>query len=58
MGIKQSKGKLTLSLPLEDYIIEKTKLEDCELLLIQLNLLAYRDRSPISFPQRDRWLDN
>jgi PIN domain nuclease of toxin-antitoxin system len=40
MGIKQSKGKLTLSLPLEDYIIEKTKLEDFELLLIQLNHLA------------------
>lgn len=40
MGIKQSKGKLTLSLPLEDYIIEKIKLEDFELLLIQLNHLA------------------
>jgi PIN domain nuclease of toxin-antitoxin system len=25
MGIKQSKGKLTLSLPLEDYIVEKIK---------------------------------
>jgi len=26
MGIKQSKGKLTLSKPLEDYITEKKKL--------------------------------
>jgi len=40
IGIKQSKGKLTLSLPLEDYIIEKTKLEDFELLPIKLNHLA------------------
>lgn len=40
MGIKQSKGKLTLSKPLEDYITEKTKLEDFELLPIQLNHIA------------------
>jgi PIN domain nuclease of toxin-antitoxin system len=40
MGIKQSKGKLTLSLPLEDYIREKTKLEDFKILPIQLNHLA------------------
>jgi PIN domain nuclease of toxin-antitoxin system len=40
MGIKQSKGKLTLSLPLEDYIKEKIKLEDFELLPIQLNHLG------------------
>ena len=40
MGIKQSKGKLTLFLPLEDYIKEKIKLEDFELLPIQLNHLG------------------
>jgi PIN domain nuclease of toxin-antitoxin system len=40
MGIKQSKGKLTLSLPLERYILEKTKLEDFELLPIKLEHLA------------------
>jgi PIN domain nuclease of toxin-antitoxin system len=40
MGIKQSKGKLTLSLSLEDYIKEKIKLEDFEILPIQLNHLG------------------
>ncbi len=40
MGIKQSKGKLTLSLPLEDYINDKIKLEDFDLLPIKLNHLA------------------
>ena len=40
MGIKQSKGKLSLSLPLEDYINDKIKLEDFDLLPIKLNHLA------------------
>ncbi len=40
MGIKQSRGKLNLSLPLEQYITEKIKLEDFEILPIQLNHLA------------------
>ena len=40
MGIKQSKGKLTLSLPLEDYIREKTLLDDFALLPINLNHLG------------------
>ncbi|MEC4818101.1 MAG: type II toxin-antitoxin system VapC family toxin, partial [Scytonema sp. PMC 1069.18] len=30
MAIKQSKNKLTLTLPLEDYIQQKLKLEDFE----------------------------
>ena len=40
MAIKQSKNKLTLPLPLEDYIQQKLKLEDFELLPINLNHLA------------------
>jgi PIN domain nuclease of toxin-antitoxin system len=40
MAIKQSKNKLTLALPLEDYIQQKLKLEDFELLPISLNHLA------------------
>ena len=40
MAIKQSKNKLTLALPLEDYIQQKLKLEDFELLPIHLNHLA------------------
>lgn len=40
MGIKQSKGKLSLSLPLEDYINQKTELEDYEILPINLKHLA------------------
>ena len=40
MAIKQSKNKLTLALPLEDYIRQKLKLEDFELLPINLNHLA------------------
>jgi PIN domain nuclease of toxin-antitoxin system len=40
MGIKQRKGKLTITLPLEDYINEKIKLPDFQLLPIQLNHLG------------------
>ncbi len=40
MAIKQSKKKLTLALPLEDYIQQKLKFSDFELLPIQLNHLA------------------
>ena len=40
MAIKLSKGKLTLSLPLENYITQKLNLEDFELLPIKLNHLA------------------
>ncbi len=40
MAIKQSKNKLDLALPLEDYIQQKLKLEDFELLPINLNHLA------------------
>ncbi len=39
MGIKQSKGKLSLPLPLAEYIKEKTKLDDFEILPIYLNHL-------------------
>jgi PIN domain nuclease of toxin-antitoxin system len=39
MAIKQSKGRLTLGLRLEDYIQSKLNLEDFELLPIQLNHL-------------------
>jgi len=39
MAIKQSKGKLTLSLPLDDYIQEKIKLEDFKLLDLKLSHL-------------------
>jgi PIN domain nuclease of toxin-antitoxin system len=46
MGIKQSKGKLILSLPLEEYILEKTKLEDFEILPIKLEYLALIPRLP------------
>ena len=37
MGIKQSKGKFNLFLPLEDYINNNIKLEDFDLLPIKLN---------------------
>ena len=37
MGIKQSKGKFNLSLPLEDYINNNIKLEDFDSLPIKLN---------------------
>ena len=37
MGIKQSKGKFKLFLPLEDYINNNIKLEDFDLLPIKLN---------------------
>ncbi|NET56282.1 MAG: type II toxin-antitoxin system VapC family toxin [Symploca sp. SIO2E6] len=40
MAIKQSKGKLTLSLPIETYIMQKVSLEDFALLFIQLNHLG------------------
>jgi len=40
MAIKQSKGKLTLVLPLEEYIEEKIKLEDFDLLPITLEQLS------------------
>ena len=40
MGIKQSKGKLTLALPLEQYIRDKLTLEDYEILPITLKQLA------------------
>ncbi len=40
MGIKLSKGKLFLSVPLENYITEKTRFEDFNLLPIELNHLA------------------
>ncbi|MCL1466990.1 hypothetical protein [Argonema galeatum] len=40
MAIKQSKGKLTLSLPLDDYIQEKIKLEDFQLLNIVRSLIS------------------
>ncbi len=46
MGIKQSKGKLTLSLPLEEYILEKNKLEDFDILPIKLEHLALIPRLP------------
>lgn len=39
MAIKQSKGKLSLSVPLDDYIREKIKLEDFQLLEIKLSHL-------------------
>ncbi|MFB2919168.1 MULTISPECIES: type II toxin-antitoxin system VapC family toxin [Aerosakkonema] len=39
MAIKQSKGKLTLSVGLDDYIQEKIKLKDFELLNIKLSHL-------------------
>ncbi len=40
MGIKQSKGKLTLAVPLEQYIQDKLTLEDYEILPITLKQLA------------------
>lgn len=40
MAIKQSKNKLTLALPLEEYIQQKLNLEDFELLPINLNHLG------------------
>ncbi len=39
MAIKQSKGKLNLSIPLDDYIQEKINLEDFQLLNIKLSHL-------------------
>jgi PIN domain nuclease of toxin-antitoxin system len=40
MAIKQSKGKLTLLVPLENYITQKINLADFALLSIQLNHLG------------------
>ena len=40
MGIKQSKGKLTLAVPLQQYIQDKLTLEDYEILPITLKQLA------------------
>lgn len=40
MAIKQSKGKLTLTLPIETYITQKINLPDFNLLFIELNHLA------------------
>jgi PIN domain nuclease of toxin-antitoxin system len=40
MAIKQSKGKLTLAVPLEQYIQDKLTLEDYEILPITLKQLA------------------
>jgi PIN domain nuclease of toxin-antitoxin system len=40
MGIKQSKGKLTLTYPLEEYINDKIRLEDFNILPITLKHLA------------------
>ncbi len=40
MAIKQSKGKLSLSLPVEDYINQKAELEDYEIIPINLNHLG------------------
>lgn len=40
MGIKQSKSKLTLAVPLEQYIQEKLTLEDYKILPITLKQLA------------------
>lgn len=39
MAIKQSKGRLTLSLPLKDYIEQKFRLDDFNLLTINLDHL-------------------
>lgn len=46
MAIKQSKGKLTLSLPLDEYIQEKIKLEDFQLLNIELSHLQSISQLP------------
>ncbi|NJL91488.1 MAG: type II toxin-antitoxin system VapC family toxin [Coleofasciculaceae cyanobacterium SM2_1_6] len=46
MAIKQSKGKLTLSLPLDNYIQEKIKLEDFQLLNIKLSHLKVVSQLP------------
>lgn len=46
MSIKQSKGKLTLSLPLDDYIQEKIRLEDFQLLNIKLSHLKVISQLP------------
>jgi PIN domain nuclease of toxin-antitoxin system len=40
MAIKQSKGKLNLSLPLDEYIAQKLSLEDFNLLNINLDHLS------------------
>jgi PIN domain nuclease of toxin-antitoxin system len=40
IAIKQSKNKLTLAIPLEDYLQQKIQLDDFELLTIQLNHLT------------------
>lgn len=48
MAIKQSKGKLTLSRPLDDYIQEKIKLEDFRLLNIELSHLKVISQLDIS----------
>ena len=46
MAIKQSKGKLTLSIPLDDYIQEKIKLADFQLLNIKLSHLKVISQLP------------
>ncbi|NEQ74409.1 MAG: type II toxin-antitoxin system VapC family toxin [Okeania sp. SIO2C9] len=46
MAIKQSKGKLTLTLPLEPYIEEKIKLEDFATLPIKLKHLSLVSNLP------------
>ncbi|MGI0480016.1 type II toxin-antitoxin system VapC family toxin [Geminocystis sp. CENA526] len=46
MGIKQSKGKLTLALPLEEYIEEKLTLKDYKLLPINLQQISTVTRLP------------
>lgn len=46
MAIKQSKGKLTLLVPLENYITQKINLEDFALLYIQLTHLGIISNLP------------
>jgi PIN domain nuclease of toxin-antitoxin system len=46
MAIKQSKGKLSLSVPLDDYIQEKINLEDFQLLEIKLSHLKIISQLP------------
>lgn len=48
MAIKQSKGKLTITLPLEEYITQKIQLEDFEILPIQLKHLAMISTLPFN----------
>lgn len=46
MGIKQSKGKLTLAYPLEEYIEKKIELSDFQLLPINLKHLGQITKLP------------